>query len=232
MQDFALTLSEMGEVVVIGGMVRDLFLSGNANFNSDVDFVINPASMHDFDRFVSERNAIPNRFGGYGLRLDRWRVDVWPLERTWAGLHADLQMNSMSDLLRSTFFNWDAALYDVVNHRVITGGDYYESVERRVLDVNLSVNPNPLGNAVRALKYGWIWDALLAPSLAEHVLRQMTDSEWGLKPSSSSGLVRRLLKTMGSTKVERTLLAIIETGRPGPLPRPSQLDLFLEGPKD
>jgi hypothetical protein len=70
---FACQIAELGPLVVIGGMLRELYLAGNRNFVSDVDLVVNPVSMSEFDRVVNRFQAKMNRFGGYGLNLARWK---------------------------------------------------------------------------------------------------------------------------------------------------------------
>ena len=175
---FAAALLKVGRVVVIGGLLRDLFLGGNQEFKSDVDFVIDPDSIAEFDRLANRLGARVNRFGGYCIELRRWKVDVWPRERTWAAVHGYASVSSLPDLVNATFFDWDAVLYDLASRRVITQRCYFERIHRRVIDINLEPNPNPLGNAVRALRYAYRWDAALGQKLVEHVAKQIQDHGW------------------------------------------------------
>jgi hypothetical protein len=176
--EFAKALQEIGPCVVIGGFLRDLLLSGNREFTSDVDFVVDPASMGEFEKFVGGRGAVLNKFGGYGISLRRWKVDVWPLERTWAAVSGHVVVQNLDDLLKVTFFDWDAILYSVRQQKLIARGEYFEKINRRVLDVNLQPNPNPIGNAVRALRYAYRWEAAIGRTLATHVAKQIRDCSW------------------------------------------------------
>lgn len=101
----------LGSLALIGGMLRDLALFGNAHFRSDLDFVINPYDLGEFERYMSCIGARINRFGGYALPSRRWQVDVWPLQKTWAHSAGHMTVRYFSDLRNATFFNCDAILY-------------------------------------------------------------------------------------------------------------------------
>jgi hypothetical protein len=176
--NFAELLLTLGPVVVIGGFLRDLCLSGNRHFRSDIDFVVDPASIFEFEHLTNRLSARVNKFGGYGITLSRWKVDVWPLERTWAAVAGHVSLSCLDDLLDVTFFDWDAILYSVADQKLISGRWYFDRVRRRVIDINLEPNPNPLGNAIRALRYAYRWEAALGERLASHVAKQIRDYGW------------------------------------------------------
>lgn len=175
---FSADLQKMGRVATIGGFLRDVYLAGNRRFQSDVDFVIDASSLHEFDSFVEKNNGSPNRFGGYSIRLGNWDVDVWPLQRTWAAVQGYVDVRRLEDLTQATFFDWDAVLFSIEEQKVICSSDYFEKVRSRILGINLAPNPNPLGNAIRALRYAQRWNARLSANLAEHVLKHLVDNGW------------------------------------------------------
>jgi hypothetical protein len=171
---------------VIGGLLRDLSLVGNSGFKSDVDFVVDPVSMTEFDRLARQLGARLNRFGGFGITLQRWKVDVWPRERTWAAIHGYAEVNALQDLIHTTFFDCDAVLYDIAAHKITAKRGYFKRIQNRVIDINLQPNPNPLGNAVRALRYAYRWDAALGEKLVMHVAKQIHDQGWKALVASES----------------------------------------------
>jgi hypothetical protein len=175
---FGHQMVELGPVVVIGGFLRDLCLGGNRHFKSDVDFVVDPNSISEFERLVVKLGGKVNKFGGYGITLKRWKVDVWPLERTWAAVAGHVAVSHLDDLVDVTFFDWDAILYSVTDQKLTTRHQYFDRIRRRIIDINLEPNPNPLGNAVRALRYAYRWDAALGQRLASHVAKQIRDNSW------------------------------------------------------
>jgi len=175
---FASELEALGETVAIGGFLRDLLLDGNRRFSSDVDFVVKPASLKEFERKMRSLNAERNRFGGYAIQLARWKVEVWPLSTTWAAVHQHVEVNAIPDLLKVTFFTWDSILYSVSKKRIIATEDYFDKVDQRVLDINLRPNPNPTGNAIRAIRYAHRWGAYVSRPLADHIACQLRDNDW------------------------------------------------------
>jgi hypothetical protein len=205
---FANRMAELGPIAVIGGMLRDLYLAGNRYFVSDVDFVISPSSLPEFDRLAALYLAQKNRFGGYGLKLGRWKVDIWPLERTWAAVHGHVDVHALADLTKVTFFDWDAIIYKPHEGNLFYCADWFERVDQRILEINLEPNPNPLGNAVRALRYARRWNAKLGPRLAQHVYTQIFDSGWDcLVQSERTSFTSQILRHLDSNRVIELLKA-------------------------
>ena len=210
---FAETLLELGSVVAIGGFLRDLLLAGNRRFRSDVDFVVDPVSIREFERFAERLGAKANRFGGYGITLEKWKVDVWPLERTWAAVNGHVPVSVLDDLVNVTFFDWDAVLYSVAKQRLIAKPTYFERVRERILDINLEPNPNPLGNAVRALRYAYRWEAAIGTRLASHVSRQIRDHGWEkLVESERCSFGNPVLSSLDGDAIHTLLQGCVQAG--------------------
>ena len=206
--EFADLLLALGPTAVIGGCIRDLHLAGNRRFRSDVDFVVDPASMPAFERLVGRLGGTANRFGGWGIGLGRWKADVWALERTWAAAAGHVTVSSLDDLLGTTFFDWDAILYSLADRRLTEDGAWFDRIRRRVIDINLAPNPNPLGNAVRALRYACRWEAALGERLAAHVCGQIRDHGWdAIAARERSAFPVQFLAGVDGGAVARTLLA-------------------------
>jgi hypothetical protein len=177
--DFTHDLTSLGQTAIVGGMLRDLQLAGNrCFFRSDVDFVVQGCSKREFSSFMERMGGRANRFGGYQIALRNWKVEAWLLENTWAQQQGICEVREIGDVRRTTFFDWDAILYDVLNKQLLTDGSYFSRVAARVLDIRLRDNPNPTGNAVRALRYAARWNTSFGPSLAEHVLKEIIDNGW------------------------------------------------------
>jgi hypothetical protein len=222
---FASRMAELGPVVVIGGMLRDLYLGGNRNFVSDVDLVVDPTSLSEFDRVLAQFEARKNRFGGYALKLARWRIDIWPLERTWAAVHGYVDVRDATDLLKVTFFDWDAITYQCDKKSINCEEHYFTKVDSRILDINLEPNPNPLGNAVRALRYAWRWNAKLAPRLARHVYVQFCERGWdSLVDAERSSFISQILRHVDGSEVFSSLRSLEREG----WSRPVRLQLASE----
>ena len=146
-------LEGLGQLVLLGGMLRDLALFGNREFRSDIDFVIDPIDPELFEKRMASIGAKVNRFGGYALSSRKWQIDVWSLKNTWAHTEGHVQVRTFDDLLDTTFFRCDAIFYDLTKKRLRAKQGYFDDLRRRVLEINLRPNPNPKGNAVRAFRY-------------------------------------------------------------------------------
>lgn len=145
-------LNELAEVYIFGGLLRDLALEGVASFESDVDIVIRPFDVQIFQKWAIENGFKTNKFGGFRLIKDRWLFDVWELDRTWAFLQDASIPRTKHTLIETTFFNWDAIVYDIKANQIICGHSYFENISQLRLDLNFEPNPNPLGALVRCLR--------------------------------------------------------------------------------
>lgn len=162
-------LTHFGRIVVFGGAIRDLALHGNREFPSDIDIVVESADEELLSACMSEMSAIRNRFGGYRFATTKWKFDVWRLEDTWALREGHVSGRTAEALPATTFFDWDAIAYDFTNRQLIVRDDYFDRLRIGIVDINLEPNPNPVGNAKRALDIYRHGSAALAPRLAAFV---------------------------------------------------------------
>jgi hypothetical protein len=171
-------LQEVGKLALIGGAVRDVARSGVSRFRSDLDFVLYDGDATSFQNLMKRLAAVENRFGGFSIRYERWKVDIWALERTWARTAGLRNVSRIHDLLDCTFFDWDAIVFDLHTKSIIAKPDYFESLNAFVMDVNLEENPNPTGSLVRALRRGALWQVRFGPKLTSFVRRQLDQENW------------------------------------------------------
>jgi hypothetical protein len=134
-------LEQIGHLALVGGAVRDVARVGIERFRSDLDFVFHNGDLQAYVRLMEKLGAARNRFGGYRFDVGRTQVDVWALEHTWAHVAGYRRVGSIEDVLRCTFFDWDAILYDLPTRRIITFESYFNRVRSGVLDINLLENP-------------------------------------------------------------------------------------------
>jgi hypothetical protein len=164
------SLEAVGPVAVFGGMVRDMVLNPPSAFDSDVDLVVDADVLSIAECLKTFGPAI-NRFGGYRITLGTRTIDVWALDRTWAFQAGYVEGGRFQDLVQTTFFNWDAAVYELGEGILHCREGYFESLRSRVLEINLEPNPNPAGNVLRALRLAMSGEAKLGTHLTDYVLR-------------------------------------------------------------
>lgn len=202
-------LSEIGEVVVIGGLVRDLaFYGPDERPISDIDLVVR-GSPSMLALFAERTGAIPNRFGGYGLRTSAFKADFWSFSSTWARRAGHVSMRNPKDLIKSTFFDWDAVVYSTLTGKVVAIDGYIDRINGRTLDLNLEPNPSIRGNLVRALRRIMMWDVRMGPRLRGFVNETIFQHEWRDIVSSEKNAFRNsYLSGFSSTEdfITRVLL--------------------------
>lgn len=170
-------LEEFGDfekVSIFGGMIRDIARNGKRGFRSDVDLVID-APAEKVKELANRLAAKPNLFGGFGYTSTRWEIDFWALETTWAHKHGHIKASSIDDLMEGTFFDWDAAHYDIKSRKLHFQSGYLERIRSRTLGVNLIKTPSAVGNAVRAVRRVLLWDLKASQDLLDFVEQVVSD---------------------------------------------------------
>jgi hypothetical protein len=215
-------LQSLGEVALIGGAIRDLARCGRAGFASDLDFVIYDAPCDEVRNALIGVGGKSNRFGGFALRFHQWKVDVWHLEDTWARTVGARRVESISDLLSCTFFDWDAVIFDLKSGQLIYEEAYLSWLKNRVMELRLEENPNPAGSLVRALRRAALWQIRFGPELSRFSSHYIRTFRW-------DDLVERDRRAFGSsvlaylnpdTLIQRLESVKIIEGRPLSFPVP------------
>ena len=142
---------------LFGGVVRDLALYGKWGLSGEVDIdIVCGARGGSGDMFFEDlaaRSGVErNRFGGLRMTTDRWRVDIWPAEETWAFRTGNARYESVESLLKTTITNWEAVLYRLNGGPLVHRPRYFEEICSGYLDVVLDDNPNQLGMYVRLVR--------------------------------------------------------------------------------
>jgi hypothetical protein len=138
-----------------GGFMRELLLHGGVVQPRDIDIVVSGAASEilysQFKDYVERRT----RFGGLSLRVDGWRIDLWPLEETWAFRSGLCGTPAFSRLPSTTFLNLEAIVVEVATRpgreRNLYSRGFFEALASKVLEVNLEPNPYPELAIVRSL---------------------------------------------------------------------------------
>lgn len=158
------------DVFVFGGALRDISLWGVPRFSSDVDIVLQVNDVDALVDILGRYGASQNKFGGYRVRLSRWNFDVWEVSKTWAFSVGAVELQSHLSLLETTFFNWDAILYDYRSGALHYRKDYFSNLSSRYLDLVLEENPNAAGAFVRALRMLSLSDEIITgPRLSNFI---------------------------------------------------------------
>ena len=177
-QEIISPLSEIGEVLIVGGVIRDLaFYGADERPISDIDFVVT-GRVRQLDLLADKLGATKNRFGGYGLKRGGYKIDFWSMHNTWAKVNKFARVHRPKDMVRTTFFDWDAIVYSVNERNIYAIPSYIDRLNRRILDLNLVQNPSTKGNLVRALRRLVMWDARPGRRLGAFLSEHLDAANW------------------------------------------------------
>ena len=171
-------LTALGRTYVIGGLIRDLAMYGlDERPDSDLDLVVRctPARLR---RFAAICGGAENRFGGFAVRTEAYRIDFWSFSNTWAKTAGHVSLSTPADLTKTTFFDWDAVVYGLTENKLWAIDGYLDRLNSGLLDVNLMENPSRLGTLVRALRRLMMWDAKPSLSLRNYLFAELECFDW------------------------------------------------------
>lgn len=200
---------------LFGGVVRDLALYGKRDLaGRDVDIDIVCATHgRSADQFLvsleQEKGVARNKFGGLRMMTDRWKVDVWAAQDTWAFREGGFRYESVESLLETTITNWEAVLFRLDGGPLVCKRRYFEDIQAGHLDVVLGKNANPLGMYVRLVRACIFWPVVSLSSRARAVVREAmeTHSFEGLKAYEREHYRHRYIEERPYEEVKSTVLA-------------------------
>ena len=183
--EVAETLQRLGwSAYLVGGTLRDLLVRPGSRHQfvepRDVDIVVCGAAREELRELFAKRLVLERltRFGGLHLIKplasgDRVLFDIWTLADTW-GFGAQKIPPRIEDFPGTTFLNIDSCAIELVEpegrQRACFDQGFFESIAKRVLDVNYAPNPYPYVCVARALVMAARLDFTITHKLAEFIL--------------------------------------------------------------
>ena len=136
------------KVYIFSGVIRDFFLQLDS-VSRDIDIVISGKSL---DNIMEDDVRVTNQFGGAKIKKEGLTIDMWCLSNTW-GIKRKKANSTPDELIKTSFFNFSAILYDYRKHRFIVGDDFLKFINSRELDYVYEDNPYPALCVVNTLYY-------------------------------------------------------------------------------
>lgn len=145
-------LKGLGNVYLIGGVLREVRDNGGIQSLRDIDIVLDTIKEKEYREVLKMYAPTLNRFGGYKVVFKDLIIDIWLLRQTWA-YSADIIKCNIEDyskmLPQTVFLNMDSIVYDMKNKKWYDE-EYIKAMETKVLDVVLEKNPFVELNIVRS----------------------------------------------------------------------------------
>lgn len=168
-------LQTMGNVYLIGGVLREIKDNGTIHYLRDIDIVLDTSDKNAYNTFINKQIVERNRFGGYKIQCQDLIVDIWLLQQTWAYSEHVIQCNPKDYLVKlpeTVFLNMDSIVYDIRNNKWYDDR-YQEAMQTGVLDVVLEENPFLELNIIRSFvirkKYDMSFSEKLKGIIYEYV---------------------------------------------------------------
>ena len=182
-------LQGLGDMYLIGGVLREIKDNGRIISLRDMDVVIDTLKEKEYENFLRSYSPEINRFGGYRVQCQDLIIDIWLLRQTWAYSTQAIKCSSkdyVQMLPQTVFLNMDAIIYDMKNDKWYDT-EYKKAMETKVLDIILEENPFIELNIVRSFvlkkKYEMVFSNKLREVIRKYV-NECVDKEVG----AASGL--------------------------------------------
>lgn len=175
-------LLEVGDVYMIGGVLREYRDKEKIEDLRDADFIIDIHDRPKWERIISIYRPGRNHFEGYKFSCSGFIVDVWEMEKTWALKNNIVTMSGndwLSTLPKTVFLNMDAIIYDMKHDRWYDR-EYRQAKDTGVLDVVLEDNPYVELNVLRAMILQKKYDMTYSRRLRD-IIRKCLENDVNLK---------------------------------------------------
>jgi hypothetical protein len=151
--NFVQELSDMGEIIFLGGSIRDLFFENwDQNLPRDYDIVVKlNVDRYMLEGFLSKYEYNKNRFDGYKIKVDGVEFDIWILEKTWAFNNRLLKSNE-KNLIKTVYLSVDGIAFNYTRKKLYDN-IFRETNDKREISVVLKENPQKELNLLRALVF-------------------------------------------------------------------------------
>lgn len=172
-------LSKIGNLYLIGGVLREYKDHNSIQTLRDIDIIIENVDVQTFNKVCEHYHAFRNSFNGYKMRCSDFLTDVWRLEDTWAYQNRVLPASPseyVKKLPLTVFLNIDAIIYDVKND-CWDDKIYQQAMSSRQLDIVLEANPHVMLNFVRTFILRQRYNMTLSPRLQNYIRQHCHDTE-------------------------------------------------------
>ena len=163
-------LGKRGNIIIIGGAVRDLIISDCEP--RDIDLIIDTDIKLDFllDKF---KNVSKNRFGGYKLNLNGLEFDIWSINDHWA-FKQEILEKSFKNIEHSTFLNFDSLFINLTTRKGCID-IFNKCILDKFLDITLPekyiyMNPSVEINILRMFVIEQHWNLTFSENIDNYIL--------------------------------------------------------------
>ncbi len=141
---FILKMMTDTKVYIFSGIIRDFYLNRKKKISfRDIDIIIEDDIA--VEKYFNEWKFRRNSFSGYKIEVSNIIIDLWVVKNTWAFNNGQLKIefSHLSELPKTTFFNFSSILYSLNNKSFIIGKDFLRFIRDKKIELVLVENPYP-----------------------------------------------------------------------------------------
>lgn len=162
------SIEDRGDVILIGGAVRDIALKNKQPRDFDMIVCCKGA---DLQECMKGSSATKNRFGGYKMRIDDRIFDIWSIEDHWP-VKKGIINEEKEQIADGAFYNIDAICINLSDNSFVCEG-FNDAMRTMQLDIplkggSLADQPHVL-NIVRAYRIKKQWNLLFSDKVKRYI---------------------------------------------------------------
>lgn len=165
------SLKEYGDLILIGGAVRDLIIKKSTP--RDIDIIVN-TNLNLDSLLLKYDTCFKNRFNGYKIIIDSLEFDIWSINDHWAFKNNIVEKN-LNNLRNTTFLDFDSPWYNFTKEE----GDielFMKCLEKHQIDITLDpkdieLNPNAEINVLRMLAINNEWKLDFSEKVINYIVK-------------------------------------------------------------
>jgi three-Cys-motif partner protein len=132
-------LSEVCNLYIFSGVIRDYFL--NATSNRDIDIVFD--GDVDLEKFLANYTWRKNSFGGYKIAINEVNVDMWKVSDTWAlGYQKAMDYDLPKFIPNTAFFNFSSIVFHYNKTKFYHTPQFAKFIRDKEIDITYYPNAN------------------------------------------------------------------------------------------
>ncbi|MBP2640461.1 MAG: hypothetical protein H6Q66_1412 [Firmicutes bacterium] len=168
-------LNRLGDVILIGGAIRDIALKNK--YPRDIDLIIN--TKERLDEYLGEFNFEKNSLEGYKISIEKFTFDIWTTESNWAYKERIINC-SVEEIPKGAFYDFDSVTINLSDGKFYV--DYFnKAIASNLLDIMLEDhvvyrNPSPAINIIRAIKIRENWGLDFSKRLMSYMQNWLANS--------------------------------------------------------
>jgi len=162
-----------GRIAIVGGFIRDLYLSKEEFSPRDIDLVVDNMTIIELEKQINQFCVGKTSLGGYKLIINDCYIDIWRVQDTFSFTIEKKLLPSFNNLSYTTFLNIESIVIELQENKLVTIHDngFSNAINTGILDINYELNSFPPRNIVKSLTITKNLNMKISKALAEYIVK-------------------------------------------------------------